>query len=108
MKDAYDVLTQNTDSGEAQYVAAELAVELSGMSGFLLDVASGEAELPTAGDSADLDAYIADAGIDPDYLIAAAHNLQNAQALGEELQPIDYLMGGLGLVLLSFRMPWIL
>lgn len=104
MQDAYDVLSGETGSGEAQYLAAELAVELSGMSDFLLEVAAGTALLPDASDSSSLDAFITDQ-IDVQLFIDAAENLQNAQALGVELEPADILMGGLGLVLGAAQQP---
>ncbi len=107
MQDAYDVLSAETGSGDAQHLAAELAIELSGMSDFLLAVASGTALLPDPGNPSSLDAFnafITDQ-IDVQLFIDAAGNLQNAQALGAELEPVDILMGGLGLVLDAAQQP---
>lgn len=98
MEEAYEVLNENTDSKDAQYVAAQLGVELSGISEYLLDAVADSATLP-AGDTTELEAFVAEHGLSPAYLVSAAANMQNAETLGETLTPMDYVMGSLGLAL---------
>ncbi len=99
MKDAYTALATNTDSAEAQYVAAQLAIEISGVPEYLREVliTGGQLSIITD-DPAAFDAYIEEQGLEPGYLAAAAENLLSAQALGVTLEPMDYMMGALGLV----------
>ncbi len=99
MEDAYEVLNENTDSKDAQYVAAHLGVELSGISEYLVDAVADSATLPANGDTTELEAFVAEHGLSPAYLVSAANNLVNAEALGETLTPMDYVMGSLGLAL---------
>jgi hypothetical protein len=101
MKDAYEELSQNETSGDAQYVAAQLAVELSGISEYILATMDPESGLPLdITDDADLFLdFVEENGLHPEFLALAAENLIAAQELGETLGPMDYLMGSLGLVI---------
>ncbi len=99
MEDAYEVLSENTDSKDAQYVAAQLGVELSGISEYLVAAVADSSSLPSDGDTTELEAFVAEHGLSPAYLVSAAENMTNAQALGEPLTPMDYVMGSLGLAL---------
>ncbi len=99
MEDAYEVLSENTDSKDAQYVAAQLGVELSGISEYLVAAVADSSSLPSNGDTTELEAFVAAHGLSPAYLVSAAVNMRNAEALGEPLTPLDYVMGSLGLAL---------
>jgi hypothetical protein len=105
MAEAYTALSANTGSADAQYTAAQLGVELSGVPELVLDIAGGSVTMPASGDSAALTDFITAHNLDPDILIAAAANLENAQTLGQTLAPIDYVMGGLGLALDAAQQP---
>jgi hypothetical protein len=97
MKDAYAALTGDTTSADAQYTAAELGIELSGVPDLLMGIIDQTVTMPA--DAADLMSFIDDNNLSPDYLISAADNLLTAQDLGADLQPMDYVMGALGLAL---------
>jgi hypothetical protein len=98
---AYRALNEETDSAEAQYMAAQLAIELSGVPEFLVDAMDPESglTLELTEDPDGFLAYVEENGLDPEYLAQAAANLQNAQALGIPLEPMDYVMGTLGLLI---------
>ena len=98
---AYMNLTTETGSGDAQYIAAQLAIELSGVPEFLLEALYSDSglTLKLTEDPDGFLAFVEENGLDPDYLAQAAANLQNAQSLGIALEPMDYLMGTLGLLI---------
>jgi hypothetical protein len=106
MAEAYAALAGNTASGDSQYTAAQLGIELSGIPDFLWDVVNGAiVDLPSSADSTDFAAFAAANNIQPAYLAQAAANLQNAAALGETLEPMDYIMGSFGLVIEAATQP---
>jgi hypothetical protein len=98
---AYEELDSETDSPEAQYIAAQLAIELSGVPEFMVEAMDPESGLTMelTEDPDGFMAFVEENGLDPAYLVQAAENLQTAQALGVELEPMDYLMGTLGLLI---------
>ena len=94
---AYNAL-KNTQTQQAQYLAGQLGVQLSGVSVQLLaGVASGSITLPT--DPSSLATFIAQNNLNPSALESAAQNLQYAQTLGQTLNADDFLMGGVGLAM---------
>ena len=106
MAAAYEELNAETGSADAQYVAAQIAIELSGMPEFILAVMDLEAMNPENELTLELTenpegflAFVEENGLDPGYLAQAVDNLQNAQSLGIALEPMDYMMGALGLVI---------
>ncbi|MGA2973981.1 MAG: hypothetical protein ABSF77_01580 [Spirochaetia bacterium] len=103
MLEAYDAI-QNDSSPEAQYLAAQLGIEISGVPEFILKVASGAVSLPASGDPSVITSFITDtAGVDPDYLIAAAAILSQTSAA--DLTTMDYVYGGLGMALDAAQQP---
>jgi hypothetical protein len=103
MKAAFDAL-KDAQSGEAQYLCAELAVELSGAPNFVWALAMDTASLYT-GSMTELEGYVSEYHIDLNLLIDAADRFQTALGKGMELQPLDYLYGSLGLLFESARKP---
>jgi hypothetical protein len=104
MQAAYDALKDRTDDPEAQYVAAQLGIELSGIPDLFMSIVEDPASMTTALD--DIDGFIAANGLSPELLIEAAAELQNAQALGTDLGPMDYVMGAMGLALEAAGPPY--
>ncbi len=101
MAAAYEELNAATDSRDAQYIAAQLAIQLSGIAEFLKEAIKPESDLTmelTENPDGFL-AFVEENDLDPDYLVQAAANLQNAQSLGIVLEPMDYVMGTLGLLI---------
>lgn len=98
MQAAYDQLKGQTGSADAQYLAGQLGVELSGFPQLFLDAINGAVTLDP-GAAIDIPQFIADNGLTPELLIDAAAELQAAQALGADLGPMDYVMGAMGLAL---------
>jgi hypothetical protein len=101
MAEAYTALSANTSSGEAQYTAALLGAELSGVPEFISKIILGDTSLsfPSSTDSADFMTFLAANGLQAEYLVQAAGNFQAAQALGETLEATDVILAAFGLVL---------
>jgi len=98
MIDAYNALLSDT-SDAAVYLAAQLAIEISGISDLLLGVVAGTTTLPESGDSATITDWIdSNGGADTiTYLIAAGDKLASVDST--ELSTMDYVYGSLGLAL---------
>jgi hypothetical protein len=97
MAEAYSALTANTTSKDAQYTAAQIGVELSGVPQVLLGALDGSLVIPRTPE--ELTSAITANNLAPDYLIGAAENLATAASLGETLGTTDLVMGALGLAL---------
>ncbi len=103
MAEAYGVLSANTGSMDAQYTAARIGVELSGVPLLVVQVIAGHVAMPAAAE--DLTGFISSNNLSPDFLIGAAANLFVAGSLGETLTPTDFLMGALGFALGAAHKP---
>jgi hypothetical protein len=92
------LVIQNDPSPAAQYTAAELGIEVSGVPQLLLDVVNGTQNLTSESSIA---AYMnGTSGVQPGYLIDAAARVANLAATDPSaLQPMDYVYGALGLAL---------
>jgi hypothetical protein len=99
MIDAYNALSADT-SDQAQYLAAQLAIQISGVSDLLLSVATGSTPLPAVEDSASLTAWITENGNADTitYLEAAGEKLNSIDDTST-LTAMDYVYGSLGLAL---------
>ncbi len=95
MADAWAALKGDT-STEAVYTTAQLGIELSGVPTLLLKAAADPTGI--AASFTNIQAFIADNNLDPNYLVDAAARLQNVDA-SVALTPTDYAMGALGIVL---------
>jgi hypothetical protein len=106
MKKAYDSL-KGAQTVDALYVSAELAVELSGVPELVLGLAglSGAQLYLSTGSLADLGANLATYDADPGLLVEAAGLFRSALALGQPLEPMDYLFGSVGLLLKAAEQP---
>jgi hypothetical protein len=96
MKAAYDAI-KNDPGADAQYVAAQLGIELSGIPDVLLKIASDPSSATT--ELTSIDSFIASHNLDPSYIVAAAGQLAAAQAGGKTLTNMDMAMGAVGLLL---------
>jgi hypothetical protein len=96
MKTAYDAIVNDT-SGPAQYTAAQLGVELSGVPTVLRDLANNPSDV--SNQLSTLDQFITSHGLQPAYMVAAAAQLTAAAAAGQTLTTMDYVMGSMGLML---------
>ena len=93
MKAALEAI-QNDPGAAAQYMAAQLGIEVSGVPQLLLDAVDGTITI----DALSINAFLAaNPGVQPDYLVAAAARLASADP--STLTPMDYLYGALGLAL---------
>jgi hypothetical protein len=104
MKAAFEALKDDTsDSG--MYLAAQLAIEVSGISDFLVEVVTGAAALPDTGDSATLTDWLSvnSSPAQEEYLIAAADRLAAVNA--DDLTTMDYVYGSLGMALDAATQP---
>ncbi len=113
MKAALEALLKDKTSAEAQYVASQLGVELSGVASVITGIVDGSITLPQTVSAAidgtsspspqeistSVNDFITQTGLQPEMLIQAAQAMQTAQSLGQELSPTDYAMGSLGLAL---------
>ena len=106
MKTAYDAIKDDT-SADAQYTAAQLGIELSGVPQVLRDIATDTStvnhQLNTIND------YITAHHLDPTYMVAAVPQLEAAAAAGIALTNTDHAMGAMGLLLggaMSSRGDW--
>jgi len=105
MTAAYDILKTQTTNTESQYVAAQLGVELSGVSELFMGVVDGSVTL-TVGQSSDITGFLADhPELEPEYLIQAAAYMQNAEGRTEGLTTLDYVIGSLGMALGAAEQP---
>jgi hypothetical protein len=95
---AYEALANDT-SDEAQYLSAQLAIEISGIADMLLDVVDGSMTLPTTGDTTTLTDWLTANGGETttSYLIAAGENLSSVPS--SELTTMDFVYGSLGMAL---------
>lgn len=95
MKTAYEAIKDQTGT-TASYTAAQLAVEISGVPQLIVSAISDPSII--SGGATDVNSYLAaHPDIQPDYLIAAALKLDSMP--NSDLTPMDYVYGGLGLVL---------
>lgn len=96
MKSAYDAIKNDTGAA-AQYMTAQLGIELSGIPTVLRDAASDTSNLTN--DLDEINTFIAAHNLDPTYMVAAAAQLMAAAAAGVLLTPMDHVMGSMGLML---------
>ena len=88
---------QDDPSPEAQYTAAQLGIEISGVPQLFLDAVNGTVTI-SSGDPSSIIAFLTDhPEVQPDFLIAAAARFDAADPL--TLQPMDFVYGALGLAL---------
>jgi hypothetical protein len=88
---------QNDPGAPAQYAAAQLGIEVSGVPQLLLDAVDGKISI-NSGDPSSITTFLAaNPGVQPDFLIAAAARLDAADPA--TLQPMDFVYGALGLAL---------
>jgi hypothetical protein len=96
MKNAYDAIKNDTSS-QAEYTAAQLGIEISGVPTLLVKVAadpnSVAAQLNT------MSTFIASNNLHPTYMVAAAAQLSAAQAAGATLTNMDMAMSAMGIIL---------
>jgi hypothetical protein len=107
MKAAYNAI-KDDPGATAQYTAAQLGIEASGVPSLILsavtDMLSGGSLPFTSGSpTAVTDFLSAHPEVDPNYLIGAAGNLQNVPAAN--LTTMDYVYGGIGLALVAAKQP---
>ncbi len=87
----------------AQYTAAQLGIEVSGVPQLLLDAVDGKVTI-NVGDPSSITTFLADnPDAQPDLLIAAAARLDAAAPA--TLQPMDYVYGAIGLALNAAQQP---
>ncbi len=103
MKAAYDAI-RNDSGAQAQYLTAQLGIELSGVPDLLLQVASDTSTLTTQLN--DTAGFISSHNLDPNYMVAAAGQFTAAAAAGASLTPVDYAMGSMGLLLGATSGTW--
>jgi hypothetical protein len=96
MKSAYDAI-KNDSGSDAQYTAAQLGIELSGVPTVLREIASDPSTVTTQLNT--ISAFIAAHNLDPTYMVAAAAQLSAAQAAGATLTEMDMAMGAMGILL---------
>lgn len=103
MEAAYKAI-DDIETGDAQYLAAELSLELSGFSELVLGLLADSISLYT-GSLEEIQTFLDENELQPDLLIASAGHMLNALSLGESLGPMDYVYGSLGLLLEAGRLP---
>ncbi|MGA2642607.1 MAG: hypothetical protein ABSG21_17090 [Spirochaetia bacterium] len=96
MQKAYDAIKNDT-SAAAQYTAALLGIELSGVPTLLRQSVSNPSNVTT--DLNGIQAFIANNNLQPALMVAAYGQLANAAAAGQVLAPMDYVMGSMGFLL---------
>ena len=96
MKTAYDAIVNDT-SAAAQYTAAQLGIELSGVPTVLRDAAGNTSNLTNDLDT--INTFITAHNLDPNYMVAAAAQLSAAKAAGATLSDMDCAMGAMGIIL---------
>jgi hypothetical protein len=95
MIDAFDALrddAMDSEDGEVTYLAAQLAMELSGASGILMEILEGNIDLSGELDTESIDSFID--GLDDDYLTDSADFFDRANTYDAEMEGTDYLLGG--------------
>jgi hypothetical protein len=95
MLTAYDAIKADTTDA-AKYAAAQLAVEISGVPDLIVTAISDPATL-SGGATSITDFLTAHPDVQPEYLVEAATRL--ASVPKADLTPMDYVYGGLGLML---------
>ena len=83
---AENMLADNPDDGELSYLAANLAIELSGLADFLINPPQD-----------DVNEY--KSGLDADYIMEAGDYFQTADINDIELNAVDSIYCGIGLLL---------
>ena len=96
MKTAYNAIKNDT-SADAQYMTAQLGIELSGVPTLLVKIAGDPSTVTTELDS--INAFITANHLDPAYMVAAAAQLSAAAAAGATLTDMDRAMGAMGIIL---------
>jgi len=96
MKRAYDAIVNDT-SADAQYTAARLGIELSGIPTVLREVAGDTSTIAANLDT--IGAFIASHNLDPNYMVAAGLQLKALDSAGQTLTTMDRAMGAMGLLL---------
>ncbi len=96
---------KNDPSPAAQYTAAQLGIEVSGVPDLLLQAVDGDTSAISS--AASIDSYLAvHPEIQPDYLIDAANRVAALSTSDPTaLQPMDYVYGALGLALDAAKRP---
>jgi len=104
MRAAYDALS-SVASPRAHFVAAELAVELSGVPRIVLGLAglSGTPLYLSEGSLTEFAGYLDQFGADAALLVEASLHYRAALAGGWTIEPMDYLYGSTGLLCLAAR-----
>lgn len=98
MKAAYDAI--KSDSGaQAQYLTAQLGIELSGIPTLLVQVASDPSSGNTTTQLNDVSTFVTTHNLNPQYIVDAAAQLTAAQTDGANLKPTDQVMGAIGCLL---------
>jgi hypothetical protein len=105
MKAAYDAIKNDTGD-TAQYLAAQLGFEASGVPSLLFDaLTSGDTSgLIADGSTSITDFLTAHPDVDPDYLILAVGNFDDVQDKSG-VETIDYVYAALGTVLADAQQP---
>ncbi|HET6451502.1 MAG TPA: hypothetical protein VFI08_09330, partial [Spirochaetia bacterium] len=96
MKTAYDAIKNDT-SGDAQYTAAQLGIEISGVPTVLRTIATDTSSVSSQLSS--INDFITANHLDPTYMVAAEPQLAAAAAAGLPLTDTDRAMGAIGLLL---------
>ncbi len=107
MKIAYNAI-KNDPGTAAQYTAAQLGIEASGVPSLILTavtdmLSGGTSAFTSGGPSVVTDFLAANPSVDPSYLIAASGNLLNVPAAN--LTTMDSVYGGLGMALDAAKQP---
>jgi hypothetical protein len=98
MKNAYDAIKNDT-SADAQYLSAQLGIELSGIPDVLVKIASDPTVSNVDTQLGGISNFVATNNLDPTYMVAAAAQLAAAQAAGATLTDSDMAMGAMGILL---------
>jgi hypothetical protein len=96
MTEAYEAIL-NDPGADAQYTAAQLGIELSGVPDLLVEIAGDPSTVTAQLDT--INAFITEHNLDPNFMVAAANQLIAAEALGATLTTMDRAMGAMGLML---------
>ncbi len=96
---------QDDPSSAAQYTAAQLGIEVSGVPQLLLAAVDGTVNF-ASGATSITDFLAQNPAVQPDYLIAAANRVAALSTTDPAaLQPMDYVYGALGLALDAAKQP---
>ena len=103
MKKAYnalkDLLADNPDDPSLNELAAKLAVELSGVPTLIEGIVSGDIDLSGSSAGSDIAGFLSQEGVSPEYMEEAAQYYVTASENGADLDPTDYIMGSVGLLI---------